>query len=148
MYHLSSYLSIIMYQCTYLSTYIPVVCLGEWIESPNYYHCLPLRVRMEYTDSKVQRRTLTFYFTHFCTVKILIGCFVTKKIIKITNCNSNYPSDSPLQHLTKCPERVNTENSRCLRWGQIPDLANEGGVRSEKKQKVRGEERRGLAAQF
>lgn len=77
--YLAIYLLLYIYVSTYLSTYLPFVYLGEWVESPNYYHCLPLRVRMEYTDSKVQGRTPTFYLAHFWTVKILIGCFVIKK---------------------------------------------------------------------
>lgn len=55
-------------------------------------------------------KTVTFYSVHFCTINILIGHFVTKKdLIKITNCNPNYLSDSLFKHLTDYLERVNRQ---------------------------------------
>lgn len=97
---------------------------------------------MEYTDSRVQRRTPTFYFAHFCIVKFLIGCFVTKKLIKITNRNPNYPltvlaniSQSTQKELTQRVPDVWRED-KFLIWSEGVGV----GVRRIKKWKGRKEQ--------
>ena len=94
-------------------------------------------------------KTLTFYSIHFCTINILIGHFVTKKdLIKITNCNPNYLSDSLFKHLANYLERVNTDNSRRLKCSNSWFGGGGGGrVRGKQHQKVRrgGKKRAGCS---
>ena len=135
-----------------LPTYLPTVSPSWWMDRKG-----PVIITTAYPLESGRRVQIAKYKKGLslllCTCLYCYNCnrlFCKKKLIKMITCNHSYASDSPRQHLTKCPERVNNpefqmfDEDKFLIWSVGVGVGLE--VRSNKKWK--GEERRRLAAQL